>query len=108
MPPKRIGKPKTQGPQAPKAVKRNAFAIVSIFLGVFSFINLAGFEKPLLAIAFGLLALKEFSKEPAQGGRNLAFIGITLGIAGVVLTAVALYYLTQSNLLECIANCTRR
>ena len=38
--------------------QKYAFATASLILGIFSFVNLLGLEKPILAIIFGFLALR--------------------------------------------------
>ena len=38
--------------------QKYAFATASLILGIFSFVNLLGLEKPILAIIFGWLALR--------------------------------------------------
>lgn len=105
MPAKTLRKPTAA--LKPRALKRNAFALASLVLGIFSFLNLAGFEKPLLAIAFGLLALRELARDPTQRGRGLAIAGIALGAIGLIAAAYALHFLSQSGVLECFANCTK-
>ena len=68
---------------------RNEFAIASLVLGIFSFIQLLGIEKAALAVIFGFLALREIKREK-MSGRNLALLGIVLGVVYVV---AVLYYL---------------
>lgn len=73
---------------------RNEFAIASLLLGIFSFIQVLGIEKAALAILFGILALREIKKEETSG-RNLAILGIILGVIYVVLVLSVLPYLSQ-------------
>jgi len=67
-------------------MKKSKFAVVSLVLGVFSFIHLFGLEKAALAIIFGFVALNEISKEPELKGKGFAWIGIVLGTIAAVLT----------------------
>jgi len=67
-------------------MKKSKFAIVSLVLGIFSFIHLLGMEKAGLAIIFGFLALNEISKEPELKGKTQAWAGIILGTVTLVLT----------------------
>lgn len=69
---------------------RSSFAIASIFC----FIQFFGAEKAILAILFGILAINEIKKEKLTG-RNLAIIGILLGIIYIVLLILLLPYLTH-------------
>ena len=57
------------------------FAIVSLTLGIISFIQLAGIEKAVAAIVFGILALKGIAAPQSNTrGEGLAAAGIVLGI----------------------------
>jgi uncharacterized membrane protein YhaH (DUF805 family) len=61
-------------------VKRSDFAIASLILGLISFIQLLGIERAVAAIIFGIIALRQISKEPELRGRWLAVTGIILGV----------------------------
>lgn len=59
--------------------QKYAFATASLILGICSFVNLLGLEKPILAIVFGWLALRA---KPAPGlklHRMWAKAGVVLG-----------------------------
>lgn len=72
--------------------QKYAYATISLVLGLFCFINLAGLEKAILAIVFGWLALKA-DPAPKLGQRRLwAKIGIGLGLAVVVLIPLIIYF----------------
>lgn len=59
--------------------QKYAFATVSLILGVFSFINLLGLEKPILAIIFGWLALRTKPAPQLTEHRVWAKTGVVLG-----------------------------
>ena len=59
--------------------QKYAFATVSLILGIFSFVNLLGLEKPILAIIFGALALRTKPEPPLTQHRVWAKAGVTLG-----------------------------
>ena len=63
--------------------QKYAFATVSLILGIFSYVNLLGLEKPILAIVFGWLALR------AQPGPQLVQHRVWAK-AGVVLATIVL------------------
>jgi hypothetical protein len=59
--------------------QKYAFATASLILGIFSFVNLLGLEKPILAIIFGFLALRTQPAPPLTEHRLWAKAGVTLG-----------------------------
>lgn len=59
--------------------QKYAFATASLLLGIFSFVNLLGFEKPILAIVFGWLALRTKPAPQLTEHRVWAKAGVTLG-----------------------------
>ena len=59
--------------------QKYAFATVSLILGICSFVNLLGLEKPILAIIFGWLALRTKPAPPLTEHRVWAKAGVTLG-----------------------------
>ena len=73
--------------------QKYAFATVSLILGIVSFVNLLGLEKPILAIVFGWLALRATPEPPLNQHRVWAKAGITLGtiILIVVPTLIVIY-----------------
>lgn len=73
--------------------QKYAFATVSLILGIFSFVNLLGFEKPILAIIFGYLALRAQPEPPLNQHRVWAKAGMTLGaIVLIVMAALIVIY----------------
>ena len=74
--------------------QKYAFATVSLILGIFSFVNLLGLEKPILAIIFGWLALRAQPEPPLNQHRVWAKAGITLGtiVLIVVPTLIVIYF----------------
>ena len=59
--------------------QKYAFATISLILGIFSFVNLLGLEKPILAIIFGWLALRTKPAPPLIQHRVWAKTGVVLG-----------------------------
>lgn len=66
--------------------QKYAFATASLILGICSFVNLLGLEKPILAIVFGWLALREKPAPSLKEHRVWAKTGVTLGT--IILIAV--------------------
>lgn len=64
------------------------FAIASLVMGIVSFIRIFNVEKGLVAIVFGILALKRIGLTPQMRGKNLAIAGIIIGIISVIATIV--------------------
>jgi len=59
--------------------QKYAFATASLILGIFSFVNLLGLEKPILAIIFGWLALRTTPEPRLTEHRVWAKAGVVLG-----------------------------
>lgn len=59
--------------------QKYAFATASLVLGICSFVNLLGLEKPILAIIFGWLALRAKPAPQLTEHRVWAKTGVTLG-----------------------------
>lgn len=74
--------------------QKYAFATVSLVLGVFSFVNLLGLEKPILAIVFGWLALRAVPEPKLNQHRAWAQVGMFLGAVILVLvpTLIIIFY----------------
>ncbi len=66
---------------------RSSFAIASLLVGIFSFLQFLGGEKAILAILFGILALREI-KEKGFTGKYLAIGGIVLGIIYIAILVI--------------------
>jgi len=64
------------------------FAIASLVVGIASFITLAGTEKAIIAIVFGVLALKRLERNEQLSGKNLAKAGIMLSIISLIVTVI--------------------
>jgi hypothetical protein len=71
--------------------QKYAFATVSLILGIFSYVNLLGLEKPILAIVFGWLALRAQPGPQLTEHRVWAKAGVVL--ATIVLIALPLIIL---------------
>ena len=65
--------------------QNSEFAIASLTMGIVSFVTLLGAEKPIVAIAFGILALRRIRNSDQLKGKRLAIAGIVLGAIGVIL-----------------------
>ena len=59
--------------------QKYAFATASLILGIVSFVNLLGLEKPILAIIFGWLALRAKPEPQLTQHRVWAKTGVVLG-----------------------------
>jgi len=59
--------------------QKYAFATASLILGIVSFVNLLGLEKPILAIIFGWLALRTKPEPQLTEHRVWAKAGVVLG-----------------------------
>src|SRR5688572_2150948 len=59
--------------------QKYAFATASLILGILSFVNLLGLEKPILAIVFGWLALRATPAPLLKEHRVWAKTGVVLG-----------------------------
>ncbi|MBI4655752.1 MAG: hypothetical protein HY746_03280 [Elusimicrobia bacterium] len=69
-------------------------ALISLLLGILSFIHLFGIEKAAMAIIFGTIALKEGLEDKKSG--YMAKSGILLGLLYlVVLTVVSIKYFPE-------------
>ena len=72
-------------------------AIASLTLGLLSFVQLAGVEKAIAAIVFGVLALKRIAAPKSNArGEGLAAAGIVLGIIYAVIAVVFILILTKN------------
>ena len=73
------------------------FAIVSLTLGIISFIQLAGFEKAVAAIVFGILSLRRIAAPQSNArGEGFAACGIVLGIIYAIIAGIALFTLMKN------------
>lgn len=68
--------------------KVSELAIVSLVLGIISYVTLLGLEKPIAAIIIGIIALKRLKKEEGGRGKGYALAGIILGIIAIVAVIV--------------------
>jgi hypothetical protein len=66
--------------------QRYAYATVSLVLGITCYVHILGMEKAILALIFGILALKPNPAPPLQERRAWAKTGIVL--AAIMLIAV--------------------
>ncbi|MBN2097001.1 MAG: DUF4190 domain-containing protein [Candidatus Omnitrophica bacterium] len=78
--------------QQTKKANFSEFAIVSLTLGIISFIQLGGLEKAVAAIVFGILSLKRIASPRSDSrGEGLAAAGIVLGVIYAIIAAVAIF-----------------
>jgi hypothetical protein len=66
--------------------QRYAYATVSLVLGITCYVHILGMEKAILALIFGILALKPNPAPPLQDRRAWAKTGIVLAV--IMLIAV--------------------
>jgi hypothetical protein len=77
---------------------KSKLALVSLLLGIFSFVHLLGIEKAILAIIFGVWALKETIE--IGKSKKVVWSGILLGLLYlVVIVVVMILYFPKLNLL---------
>jgi hypothetical protein len=81
--------------------QKYAFATASLILGICSFVNLLGLEKPILAIVFGFLALRATPAPSLKAHRVWAKAGVTLGTI-VLIVVPTLIILNLDRLREII------
>ena len=68
--------------------QKYAFATASLVLGICCFVNLLGLEKPILAIVFGWLALRERPEPELREHRIWAKAGVVLGTIILIVVPV--------------------
>ena len=68
--------------------QKYAFATVSLILGICSFVNLLGLEKPILAVVFGWLALRAEPGPLLIQHRVWAKTGMVLGTIILIVVPV--------------------
>jgi hypothetical protein len=68
--------------------QKYAFATASLILGICSFVNLLGLEKPILAIVFAWLALRAKPAPALKLHRMWAKTGLLLGILVLVIVPI--------------------
>lgn len=64
----------------------NEFAIVSLVLGIASFVTFLGIEKAIIAVVFGILGFRRISKNRALKGKVIAVAGIVLAVTYIILS----------------------
>ena len=72
--------------------QKYAYATASLTLGLLCFVNLAGLEKAVLAIVFGMMALGRRPAPDLVQRRAWAKTGIALGTALIVLVPALIYF----------------
>lgn len=72
--------------------QKYAYATVSLLLGIFCFINLAGMEKAVLAIVFAWLALRNAPEPILKQRRIWAQAGLALGGLLLIIVPVIIFF----------------
>jgi hypothetical protein len=72
--------------------QKYAYATASLILGLLCFVNLAGLEKAVMAIVFGMLALGRRPAPVLVQRRAWAKAGIALGASVIVLVPALIYF----------------
>jgi len=83
-----------EGPAKEEAVlgQKYAYATASLILGLLCFVNLAGLEKAVVAIVFGVLALRSQPVPALAQRRAWAKAGVALGAGLLVLVPALMYF----------------
>lgn len=68
--------------------QKYAFATAALILGICSFVNLLGLEKPILAIVFAWLALRANPAPALKQHRMWAKAGLVLGVLVLVIVPI--------------------
>jgi hypothetical protein len=72
--------------------QKYAYATISLMLGIFCFVNLAGMEKAVLAIVFGWLALRAKPAPTLKEHRLWAQAGLILGLLVLLIVPVIIVF----------------
>jgi hypothetical protein len=82
------------GPVQEAAVlgQKYAYATASLVVGLLCFVNLAGLEKAVMAIVFGVLALGRRPAPALVQRRVWAKTGVALGATVIVLVPALIYF----------------
>jgi len=72
--------------------QKYAYATASLILGLLCFVNLAGLEKAVVAIVFGMLALGRRPTPVLVQRRAWAKAGVALGATMIVLVPTLVYF----------------
>jgi hypothetical protein len=72
--------------------QKYAYATISLMLGIFCFINLAGMEKAALAIVFAWLALRKQPEPILKERRRWAQAGVVLGGLVLIIVPVVIFF----------------
>ena len=70
--------------------QRYTFATVALVLALLSFLNLAGFEKAILAVVLGLKALGATPGPPLEQRRGWAQVAVGLAVGHAVLVVTVI------------------
>ncbi len=81
--------------------QKAAFAMAALLTGITSYVSLLGMEKGILAVIFGVLALKAAPAPRLVERRGWAWTGVLLG-AGMIVLVPVLLLLFQDQVRELI------
>ncbi len=70
--------------------QRAAFAMAALLTGITCYVSLLGMEKGILAVIFGILALRSLPAPRLVERRAWAWAGVALGVGVIVLVPVLL------------------
>ena len=88
--------------------QKYAYATASLTVGLLCFLNLAGLEKAVMAIVFGVLALRRQPAPALVQRRAWAMTGIALGTGLIVLVPTLIYFFVGIDGLQRIAEALAR
>ncbi len=75
------------GPAGP-ASRTNGFAVASLVLGIVGLLLCFTFIPWILAIIFGVIAMRQCSEDSSYTGRGMAVAGLVLGVIAAALVAL--------------------
>lgn len=88
--------------------QKYAYATASLTVGLLCFLNLAGLEKAIIAIVFGVLALRREPAPPLVQRRAWARAGVALGAGMIVLVPALIYFVIGIDRLQQIVEALAR
>lgn len=68
------------------------YALISLILGIVSYLQLLGIERALLAVIFGVVALKNIKRNNELKGLKYAYWGIGLGLVYMLIVLLIILF----------------